>query len=71
MYKEEIERSLLGMDEEIHRLLQYLSRLKDKDVDAKIEDYENLKRKISSNLKEPLYPTVEIRKMREKRYSVR
>ncbi len=42
----EKERSLLGMDEEIHRLLQYISRSKEKDVDAKLEDYENLKRKI-------------------------
>jgi hypothetical protein len=63
----EIETSLLGMDEEIHRLLHYLSK-KEKDTETRIEDYENLKRKISSNLKEPLYPTEEIRGMREKGY---
>lgn len=67
----EVERSLLRMDEEIHRLLQHLSRSKEQDVDAKLEDYENLKRIISRNLREPLHPTVEIRRMREKQYSVR
>ncbi|GEM_PF-3199858 len=67
----EIEKSLLGIDEEIHRLLQYLSRSKEKDVDAKLEDYENLKRIISRNLREPLEPAEEIRRMREEQYSVR
>jgi hypothetical protein len=70
MYKEEIEKSLLEIDEEIHRLLQYVSRSKEKDVEAKLKDYENLKRMISGNVKEPLNPTEEIRKMREKQYSI-
>lgn len=74
MYKEEMERSLLEIDEEIHRLLQYISLSKEKDVEdveAKLEGYENLKKKISRSLKEPLDPSTEIRKMREKQYSVR
>ncbi|MCW3133599.1 MAG: hypothetical protein N2V78_04645 [Methanophagales archaeon] len=46
------------------------TRSKEKDVEAKLKDYENLKRMISRNLKEPLNPTEEIRKMRKKQYSI-
>jgi len=46
------------------------TRSKEKDVEAKLKDYENLKRMISRNLKEPLNPAEEIRKMREKQYSI-
>lgn len=65
---EEIEKRLIGLDEEIHGLLKYLSRLKKSEVEVEIRDYEDLKKKIARDLKEPLDPTVEIRRMRERQY---
>lgn len=64
----EIEKRLIGLDEEIHGLLQYISRSKKSEVEAELRDYEDLKKKIARDLKEPLDPTVEIRRMRERQY---
>jgi predicted glycosyltransferase len=66
----EIEKRLVGLDEEIHRLLQYISRSKKSEVEVELRDYEDLKKKIARDLKEPLDPTVEIRRMRERKYLV-
>jgi hypothetical protein len=66
----EIEKRLIGLDEEIHGLLQYISRSKKSEVELELRDYEDLKRKIARNLKEPLDPTVEVRRMREGQYLV-
>lgn len=65
---EKIEKRLIGLDEEIHGLLQYISGSKKSEVEFELRDYEDLKKKISMNLKEPLNPTLEIRRMRERRY---
>jgi len=67
---EEIENRLVGLDEEIHGLLQYISRSKKSEVEVELRDYEDLKKKIAKDLKVPLDPTVEIRMMREKQYLV-
>ncbi|MCK4732084.1 MAG: hypothetical protein KAT65_06445 [Methanophagales archaeon] len=67
---EEIEKRLVRLDDEIHGLLQYISRSKKSEVEVELRDYEDLKKKIARDLKEPLDPTVEIRKMRERRYLV-
>ena len=67
---EEIEKRLVGLDEEIHGLLQYISRSKKPEVEVELRDYEDLKKKIAMDLKEPLDPTVEIRRMRERKYLV-
>ena len=64
----EIEKRLVGLDEEIHRFLQYISRSKKSEVEVELRDYEDLKKKIARDLKEPLDPTVEIRRMRERKY---
>ncbi|MCK4399278.1 MAG: hypothetical protein GQ523_00135 [Methanophagales archaeon] len=66
----EIEKRLVGLDEEIHRFLQYISRSKKSEVEVELRDYEDLKKKIARDLKEPLDPTVEIRRMRERKYLV-
>lgn len=66
----EIEKRLVGLDEEIHRFLQYISRSKKSEVEVELRDYEDLKKKIARDLKEPLDPTVEIRRMRERKYRV-
>ncbi|HID28278.1 MAG TPA: hypothetical protein EYP22_10800 [Methanosarcinales archaeon] len=60
---EEIERRLIGVDEEIHGILQYISRSKKSEVEVELRDHEDLKNKIAEELKEPLDPTVEIRRM--------
>jgi hypothetical protein len=70
MKLEVIERRLLGLDDEIHRLLQYIYDQKKIDINSEIKDYENLKKLISDHMKEPVDPTSEIRKMREKQYLV-
>jgi hypothetical protein len=70
MKLEVIERRLLGLDDEIHRLLQYIYDQKKIDINSEIKDYENLKKLISDHMKEPIDPTSEIRKMREKQYLV-
>jgi hypothetical protein len=67
---EVIERRLLGLDDEIHRILQYIYEEKKYDIASEIKDYENLKKIISEHMKEPIDPTSEIRKMREKQYLV-
>lgn len=67
---EEIERRLIGVDEEIHGILQYISRSKKSEVEVELRDHEDLKNKIAEELKEPLDPTVEIRRMRERQYQV-
>ncbi len=66
----EIERRLLALDEQIHEILRYISKSKRLETEAEIEDYEGLKNKIAEALKEPLDPTAEIRRMRERRYMV-
>ena len=66
----EVERRLLGLDDEIRDLLRYISISKERDIEVELENYEDMKETISRNLKEPLDPTVEIGKMREKRYLV-
>jgi len=43
---------------------------KNGDAQVEIEEYENLKKIISKHLKEPIDPSVEIRKMREKQYLI-
>jgi hypothetical protein len=70
MNLEVIERSLLGLDDEIHKLLQYIYEQKKYDTSSKIKDYENLKKIISEHMKEPIDPNSEIRKMREKQYMI-
>lgn len=70
MNTEEIEKRLLGLDDEIHDLLRYIFESKELDVEVELKSYEDLKEKVSRNLKEPIDPTVEIRTMREKRYPV-
>jgi DNA-binding SARP family transcriptional activator len=70
MNLEVIERRLLGLDDEIHMILQYIYEKKKYDIASEINDYENLKKIISEHMKEPIDPTSEIRKMREKQYLV-
>lgn len=70
MNLEVIERRLLGLDDEIHRLLQYIYEQKKYDIESEVKEYEDLKKIISKRLKEPISPTSEIRKMREKQYLV-
>ncbi|MCZ7382869.1 MAG: hypothetical protein O8C64_15030 [Candidatus Methanoperedens sp.] len=70
MNLEVVEKRLLGLDNEIHMLLQYIYRQKKNDIEIEIKEYEDLKKMISKRLKEPLEPTSEIRKMREKQYIV-
>jgi hypothetical protein len=67
---EEIEKRLVGLDDEIHRLLHYIYKSKEPETEVELRDYEDLKRVIARNLKEPLDPSTEIRKMRERRYWV-
>ena len=70
MNLEVVEKRLLGMDNEIHMLLQYIYKQKKRDVQVEIKEYENLKKTISKHLKEPIDPTAEIRVMREKKYLI-
>ncbi|MFZ3060668.1 MAG: hypothetical protein WA102_13150 [Candidatus Methanoperedens sp.] len=70
MNLEVVEKRLLGLDNEIHMLLQYIYRQKKNDIEIEIKEYEDLKKMISKRLKEPLEPTSEIRMMREKQYIV-
>lgn len=70
MKLEVIERRLLGLDDEVHRLLQYIYEQKKIDINSEIKDYENLKKLISEHMKEPIDPTAEIRNMREKQYGI-
>ncbi len=70
MNLEVVEKRLLGLDNEIHTLLHYIYKQKRSDAEVEIKEYENLKKVISKRLKEPLEPTSEIRKMREKQYLV-
>jgi hypothetical protein len=67
---DEIEKRLVGLDDEIHRLLHYIYKSKEPEVEVELRDYEDLKKSVARNLKEPLEPTTEIRKMRERRYLV-
>ena len=70
MNLEVVEKRLLGMDNEIHMLLQYIYKQKKRDAKVEIEEYENIKKIISKHLKEPIDPIVEIRKMRERQYLI-
>ncbi|MCZ7361024.1 MAG: hypothetical protein O8C55_13215 [Candidatus Methanoperedens sp.] len=70
MNLEVVEKRLLGMDNEIHMLLQYINKQKKRDTEVEIKEYENLKKIISKHLKEPIDPVAEIRKMREKQYLI-
>ena len=70
MNLEVVEKRLLGLDNEIHMLLQYIYRQKKNDIEVEIKEYEDLKKIISKRLKEPIEPTSEIRMMREKQYIV-
>lgn len=74
MNLEVIENRLLGLDDEIHHILQYISKQKESDIGnditTDIEDYENIKKLISRRLKKPLDPTSELRKLRDKQYLV-
>jgi len=65
-----VEKRLLGLDNEIHMLLQYIYKQKKRDTAFEIKEYENLKKIISKQLKEPIEPNAEIRKMREKQYLI-
>lgn len=65
-----VESRLLGLDDEIHCLLQYINEQKESDITTEIEEYENLKKLISKHMKEPLDPTSELRRLREKQYLV-
>jgi hypothetical protein len=65
-----VESRLLGLDDEIHSLLQYIRKQKESDINTEIEEYENLKKLISQHMKEPLDPTSELRRLREKQYLV-
>lgn len=65
-----VEKRLLGLDNEIHMLLQYIYKQKKRDTAVEIKEYENLKKIISKQLKEPIEPIAEIRKMREKQYLI-
>ncbi len=67
---EVFEKRLLGLDDEIHMLLQYIYKQKKREIAVEIKEYENLKKLISKNLKQPIEPSAEIRKMREKHYLV-
>ncbi len=51
-------------------LLQYIYKQKKLDPQVEIKEYENLKKTISKNLKEPIDPIAEIRIMREKKYLI-
>ena len=70
MNLEVVEKRLLGMDNEIHMLLQYIYKQKKRDAQVEIKEYEKLKRIISKHLKEPIDPITEIRIMREKKYLI-
>ena len=74
MNLEVIENRLLGLDDEIHQILQYIQKQKGSDIGnditSDIEDYENLKKLISKRLEKPLDPTSELRKLRDKQYLV-
>ena len=70
MNLEVVEKRLLGMDNEIHMLLQYIYKQKKRDAKVEIKEYENLKKTISKHLKEPIDPIAEIRTMREKKYLI-
>ncbi|MGC9444767.1 MAG: hypothetical protein ACP5E9_07580, partial [Candidatus Methanospirareceae archaeon] len=63
-----IEKRLVGLDDEIHRLLHLVNKSKESEVEVELRDYEDLKKVIARNLKEPLDPSTEIRKMRERQY---
>ena len=67
---EEIEKRLVGLDDEIHRLLHIVNKSKESEMEVELRDYEDLKKVIARNLKEPLDPSAEIRKMRERQYLV-
>ncbi len=47
----EVERRLLGLDDEIHDLLRYISISKERDIEVELENYETMKETISRNLK--------------------
>ncbi len=70
MNLEVVEKRLLGMDNEIHMLLQYIYKQKKRDAQVEIKEYENLKKIISKHLNEPIDPITEIRIMREKKYLI-
>jgi len=65
-----VEKRLLGLDNEIHLLLQDIYKQKKRDTAVEIKEYENLKKIISKHLKEPIEPIAELRKMREKQYQL-
>lgn len=70
MNLEVIERRLLGLDSEIHSLLQHIYEQRKYDIATEIKEYEDLKKLVLNHLKEPLEPTSEIRKMRDKQYLI-
>ncbi|MFZ3382347.1 MAG: hypothetical protein WA144_00330 [Candidatus Methanoperedens sp.] len=70
MNLEVVEKRLLGMDNEIHMLLQYIYKQKKRDAQVEIKEYEKLKKTISKHLIEPIDPIAEIRVMREKKYLI-
>lgn len=70
MNLEVVEKRLLGMDNEIHMLLQYIYKQKKRDAKVEIKEYENIKKTILKHLKEPIDPIAEIRTMREKKYLI-
>jgi len=74
MNLEILESRLVGLDEEIHRILQYISKQKGfeigNDITVDIKEYDNLKKLVSKQMKKPLDPTSELRKLREKQYLV-
>ncbi len=49
-----VERRLLGLDDEIHYLLRYISISKERDIGVELENYEDMKETIPMNLKEPI-----------------
>jgi len=74
MNLEILESRLLGLDNEIHLILQYINKQKrseiGNDITVDIEEYDCLKKLISQQLKRPMNPTSELRKLREKQYLV-
>ena len=66
----EIEKRLIALDAEVHKILQYVARSKKLDVEKELKEYEELVKRSSKKLKGPFDPTAEIRQMREKEYLV-
>jgi hypothetical protein len=65
----DIEKRLLDIDAEVHRILSGLGKMKKVDTKAELSKYEHIKDSVSKKLKKPIEPTLEVRKMRDKKYA--